>query len=70
KVSVHGAGIGGPGTALFFVYGIFALPVIIFWILVIWSRTVLKQHSLKQSIAGVALGIIITLFTYPFVYII
>jgi len=70
KVSVHGAGIGGPGTALFFVFGCFALPVIIVWILVIWSRTVLKQHSLKQSIAGVLLGIIITLCTYPFVYII
>ena len=70
KVSVHGAGIGGPGTALFFVFGWFALPVIIVWILVIWSRTILKQHSLKQSIAGVLLGIIITLCTYPFVYII
>ncbi|MGY5881402.1 MAG: hypothetical protein RTV31_14215 [Candidatus Thorarchaeota archaeon] len=70
KVSVHGAGIGGPGTALFFVFGWFALPVIIVWILVIWSRTVLKQHSLKQSIAGVMLGIVITLCTYPFVYIV
>jgi membrane-associated phospholipid phosphatase len=70
KVSVHGAGIGGPGTALFFVFGWFALPVIIVWILVIWSRTILKQHSLKQSVAGVLLGIIITLFTYPFVYIV
>ena len=46
KVSVHGAGIGGPGTALFFVFGWFAFPVIAVWILVIWSRTVLKQHSL------------------------
>ena len=70
KVSVHGAGIGGPGTALFFVFGWFAFPVIAVWILVIWSRTVLKQHSLKQSIAGVILGIVITFCTYPFVYIV
>ena len=70
KVSVHGAGIGGPGTALFFVFGWLALPVVFAWILVIWSRTVLKQHTLKQSIAGVMLGIVITFCTYPFVYIV
>ncbi|TFH08102.1 MAG: hypothetical protein E4H14_07110 [Candidatus Thorarchaeota archaeon] len=70
KVSVHGAGIGGPGTALIFVFGWFAIPVILVWTLVIWSRTVLKQHSTKQSIVGVLLGIIITLCTYPFVYIV
>ncbi|MHA1290923.1 MAG: hypothetical protein ACTSPB_26360, partial [Candidatus Thorarchaeota archaeon] len=69
-VSVHGAGIGGPGTALFFVFGWLALPVVFAWILVIWSRTVLKQHTLKQSIAGVMLGIVITFCTYPFVYIV
>ena len=70
KVSVHGAGIGGPGTALFFVFGWFAFPVVLVWILVIWSRTILKQHNLAQSIAGVLLGIIVTAFTYPFVYIV
>ncbi len=68
KVSVHGAGIGGPGTALFFVYGWIAFPVIFLWILVILSRTILKQHTLTQSIAGVLLGVIITTITYPFVY--
>ncbi len=68
KVSVHGAGIGGPGTALFFVFGWLAFPVVIFWILVIWSRTVLRQHTLMQSVAGILLGVLITLCTYPFVY--
>lgn len=70
KVSVHGAGIGGPGTALFFVFGWLALPVVLVWVLVIWSRTVLRQHTLLQSVAGIILGILITLCTYPFVYII
>ena len=70
KVSIHGAGIGGPGTALFFVFGWIAFPVILVGILVIWSRTTLAQHSLVQSIAGVMLGIVITLCTYPFVYIV
>lgn len=70
KVSVHGAGIGGPGTALFFVFGWIAFPVILVWLLVVWSRTVLEQHSLLQSIGGVLLGIVVTLCTYPFVYVI
>jgi membrane-associated phospholipid phosphatase len=70
KVSVHGAGIGGPGTALFFVFGWLAFPVVMVWILVIWSRTVLRQHTLMQSIAGILLGVLITLCTYPFVYIV
>ncbi|MGY5872109.1 MAG: hypothetical protein RTV72_07700 [Candidatus Thorarchaeota archaeon] len=70
KVSVHGAGIGGPGTALLIVLGWIAFPVFIGWVLVIWSRTILRQHNFVQSIGGVLLGIVITLCTYPFVYII
>ncbi len=70
KVSVHGAGIGGPGTALFFVFGWIAFPVILVWLLVVWSRTVLEQHSLLQSIGGVLLGIAVTLCTYSFAYVI
>ncbi|MHA1926469.1 MAG: hypothetical protein ACW974_11185, partial [Candidatus Thorarchaeota archaeon] len=59
---------GGPGTALLIVYGWTAWPVTILWIAVIWSRTVLKQHSLSQSFAGVMLGILITLPTYWLLY--
>lgn len=69
KVSVHGAGVGGPGAALLIVYGWIAWPVIILWSAVIWSRTALKQHSLAQSIAGVLLGIVITVPTYWLLYI-
>jgi membrane-associated phospholipid phosphatase len=68
KVSVHGAGVGGPGTALIFVFGISATPVIILWTAVIWARMTLKQHSMIQSVGGVLLGVLITLLTYPFVY--
>jgi membrane-associated phospholipid phosphatase len=68
KISVHGAGIGGPGTALIYVYGPIALLVVIFWILVIYSRVTLKQHTVGQSIGGVILAMIITLFTYFFLY--
>ncbi|MFX0044780.1 MAG: hypothetical protein ACFE8Z_02940 [Candidatus Hermodarchaeota archaeon] len=68
KVSVHGAGVGGPGTALLIVYGWSAIPIVIVWGLVIWSRTKLRQHNLLQAIAGVMLGIMITLPTYALMY--
>lgn len=69
KISVHCAGVGGPGTALIFVFGVIATPVIVIWILVIWARTTLQQHSIAQSIGGVVLGAVITTMTYPFFYI-
>lgn len=68
KVSVHGAGVGGPGTALIFVYGAIALPVILVWLAVIWARPVLRQHTLRQTICGVLIGIVVTSITYFFVY--
>ncbi|MFX0107448.1 MAG: hypothetical protein ACFE7R_04125 [Candidatus Hodarchaeota archaeon] len=68
KVSVHGAGVGGPGTALLYVYGWLALPVVLVWVAVIWSRTALKQHTLMQAVAGVALGVLITVLTYLILY--
>ncbi len=64
KVSVHAAGVGGPGTALFFIYGILAWPVVLVWFLVIWSRVILRQHSLTQTLAGLFLAIVITMITY------
>jgi len=69
KVSVHGAGVGGPGAALIYVYGPFALLVAIVWALVIWSRITLKQHSIEESVGGVVLAIAIALMSYTFLYI-
>lgn len=68
KISVHGAGVGGPGTALLAVYGWMALPVVILWALVIWSRIRLRQHSFLQAAAGVILGVLITWPTYIVLY--
>ena len=68
KISVHGAGVGGPGAALIYVYGPFALFVVFVWMLVIYSRVTLKQHSLKQSITGVILAVIISWITYFILY--
>ncbi len=68
KVSVHSAGVAGPGTALILVYGPAALFVIILWIVVVWSRVILKQHSLNQGLLGIGIGVIITLIVYAFLY--
>lgn len=64
KISVHGAGVGGPGAALIYVYGLIAFLVVSLWILVIWSRVTLKQHTLEQSVGGVLLAIVIAWTTY------
>ena len=64
KISVHGAGVGGPGAALIYVYGPLAFAVVVVWALVVYSRVTLKQHNLQQSIAGVVLAVIISWTTY------
>ncbi len=68
KVSVHGAGVAGPSTALIFIYGIIAAPVVLIWITVIWARTILQQHTLTQSIIGVLIGFVITWITYAILW--
>ncbi len=64
KVSVHCAGVGGPGTAIIIIYGVLGLPVVLVWIAVVWSRPVLQQHTLKQAVVGLMAAIIITCITY------
>ena len=64
KASVHVAGIAGPGTALIMVFGAPALLGIVAWLLVAWSRTVLQQHTLVQTLLGIVLGAAITTGTY------
>ncbi|MCF2136412.1 MAG: hypothetical protein K9W43_04145 [Candidatus Thorarchaeota archaeon] len=64
KVSVHAAGVGGPSTALIYMYGMVAIPVIVIWFVVVWSRSVLKQHTLIQGALGIMVGFVVTLTTY------
>ncbi|MFW9926498.1 MAG: hypothetical protein ACFFDM_06985 [Candidatus Thorarchaeota archaeon] len=64
KISVHGAGVGGPGAALVYVFGAIALLVVLVWILVIWARTTLKQHTIEQSVGGVFIAFVISWTTY------
>jgi membrane-associated phospholipid phosphatase len=68
KVSVHAAGVAGPGTALIYVYGMAALPVVILWIAVVWARRTLRQHTLAQLVGGMLIGIAVTLAVYWMMY--
>jgi membrane-associated phospholipid phosphatase len=68
KVSVHAAGVAGPGTALLCMYGLTATPVILVWLAVLWARPVLKQHTATEGTGGLLLGILITLATYAVLY--
>ena len=68
KVSVHAAGVAGPSTAMMYMYGFLASPVVAVWLAVIWARTALKQHTLPQGVAGVLLGVLITATVYLVMY--
>jgi membrane-associated phospholipid phosphatase len=68
KVSVHAAGVSGPGTYLLIVYGVVALPVLIIWIAVVWARLTLQQHTIREALTGLCLGILITFITYTMFY--
>lgn len=69
KISVHGAGVGGPGAALIYVFGIPAFLVVIVWALVIWARMILKQHTIEQSVGGVIIAFAISWTTYFLLFI-
>jgi len=61
KISIHSAAIGGPATAIVYVFGIIAMPLYALLIPVIWARVKLRAHTISQSISGMVLSIIITL---------
>ncbi|MGQ4910752.1 MAG: hypothetical protein ACP6KW_01150 [Candidatus Thorarchaeota archaeon] len=69
KVSVHVAGVAGPGTGLIVIFGVNALPVILLWIVVAWARTVLRQHSPTQSLTGLILAVVISYISYSITYV-
>ncbi len=64
KVSVHCAGVSGPGTALVCVFGAPALWVVLLWAVVLWARNTLRQHTFVETIAGLLIGMLVTLPVY------
>jgi membrane-associated phospholipid phosphatase len=60
KISIHAMGVAGPTAALIYLFGI---PGVIFGLIipiVMWSRVMLRKHSISQVLAGSVLGLIIT----------
>lgn len=68
KVSVHAAGVGGPGTGLIVVFGVPALIVVPAWIAVVWARTALLQHTYRQSLGGLLTAIGISAVVFVLMY--
>jgi len=59
KISVHASGIAGPSTALVYLLGTMAAPLLLLIPLVGWARLKLKAHTIAQ----VAIGALLTILT-------
>jgi membrane-associated phospholipid phosphatase len=69
KASGHAAGVAGPVSALIYLYGLIATPLIALIPLTMWARVKAKGHTLSQTIVGTILSAAITvaiLFAYGF----
>ncbi|OGT25007.1 MAG: hypothetical protein A2Z17_07715 [Gammaproteobacteria bacterium RBG_16_66_13] len=69
KASGHAAGVAGPVSALIYLYGLVATPLIALIPLTMWARLRAQGHTLSQTIVGALLSAAITvmvLFLYGF----
>ena len=60
KISVHTTGISGPIAALILLLGSVGAVFGVIYPIVIWSRVLLKKHTLAQAICGGVQGFILT----------
>lgn len=60
KISVHTTALSGPNAALILLLGPFGALFGILYPLIIWSRVLLKKHTLAQAIAGGVQGFFLT----------
>lgn len=60
KISVHTTGLSGPVTALILLLGPIGAVFGILYPIVIWSRVLLKKHTLAQAICGGVQGFFLT----------
>jgi hypothetical protein len=60
KISIHASGIMGPFTALLYLLGGVAAPLILMIIPVAWARVELKAHTVMQVVAGAVLSGVLT----------
>ncbi len=70
KISVHTTGISGPIAALILLLGPVGAVIGVIYPLVIWSRVLLKKHTLSQAICGGVQGFYLTVIEmYLYMYI-
>lgn len=62
KISVHTTGLSGPIGALILLLGPFGAIFAIIYPIVIWSRVLLKKHTMAQAICGAVQGFFLTIF--------
>lgn len=60
KISVHTTGLSGPNGALILLLGPIGALIGILYPLIIWSRVLLKKHTMAQAIAGGVQGYFLT----------
>ena len=60
KISVHTTGLSGPVGALILLLGPFGAAFGIIYPILIWSRVLLKKHTLAQAISGGVQGFFLT----------
>jgi membrane-associated phospholipid phosphatase len=60
KISIHSVGIAGPVAFLIYVFGYYGLIFLTLIPLIMWSRLILKRHTLNQVIVGAFLGFLMT----------
>lgn len=60
KISVHTTGLSGPNAALILLLGPIGALIGVLYPLIIWSRVLLKKHTLAQAISGGVQGYFLT----------
>ncbi len=69
KASGHAAGIAGPVSAMIYLFGLVATPLILLIPITMWARVRTRGHTLMQTVVGALLSAAITmtvLFLYGF----
>ena len=64
KASAHSAGVAGPVTALIWVYGVIAMPLLLLVVVVGWSRWRLGLHTPGELVGGAVIAVIVTATIY------
>ena len=70
KASGHAAGVAGPVAAMIYLYGIYAIPLIVLLPLVTWARLAAEGHNFWQTVVGATWSVLVSivvlwLFGFP-----